>query len=77
MCSQMANRRFGLLFVRSYCSQGVQSSVGFDDQRVQNYISLLNGRDFNKVFPLRKGEASLPKFKLMTREMVKKVSVFL
>ncbi|XP_003383895.1 PREDICTED: 28S ribosomal protein S22, mitochondrial-like [Amphimedon queenslandica] len=72
MWAQMATRRLSFLFVRSYCSEGPQSSVRFDDERVQNYISLLNGRDFNKVFSLRKGEASLPKFKLMNREMVKK-----
>lgn len=49
------------------------SSVEFHDKRVQEYISRINGIDFDTVFATRPGEASLPQFRLLTQEMVKRV----
>ena len=50
-----------------------QVSVCPDDSRVQELILRMTGMDFDKVFTPHREPLSLPKYKLMTLEELKKV----
>lgn len=61
------------LIWRRCCGRARQLSLGFEDERVQNYLWSLNGTDFNKIFPERAGEESIPTYTLMSEKELKKV----
>ena len=51
----------------------VSLAVGFDDPKVQQHLTRITGLDFDKIFPSRKQDLSLPMYSLLTEQQLDKV----
>jgi len=52
-------------------------AVTFDDERVQELLKRMTGRDFDKIFAVRVEDLEIPKYQLMTDEELKEVLITL
>ena len=53
----------------------VSLAVGFDDSRVQKHLQTMTGLEYDRVFPSRKQDLSLPMYNLLTEEELQQVSL--
>ena len=56
-------------------SNQASPSVTFDDERVQELLKKMTGRDFDKIFAMRVEDLEMPKYQLMTDEELKEVPI--
>ena len=56
-------------------SNQASPSVTFDDERVQELLKKMTGRDFDKIFAMRVEDLEIPKYQLMTDEELKEVPI--
>lgn len=68
-----------LLQVRAYGVVGAETSpaVTFDDERVQELLKRMTGRDYDKIFAIRVEELEVPKYQLMSDNQLQEVFVVL
>ena len=82
-CRRTFNRLYEaavpLLLVRAYGVVGAEASpaVTFDDERVQELLKRMTGRDYDKIFAIRVEELEVPKYQLMSDNQLLEVFVIL
>lgn len=61
-----------LLQVRMHSVVGAETSpaVSFDDERVQELLKRMTGRDYDKIFAVRVEELEVPKYQLMSDDQL-------
>ena len=78
-CRRTFNRLYEpavpLLQVRAYGVAGAEASpaVIFDDERVQELLKRMTGRDYDKIFAVRVEELEVPKYQLMSDDQLEEV----
>ena len=78
-CRRTFNRLYEpavpLLQVRAYGVAGAEASpaVTFDDERVQELLKRMTGRDYDKIFAVRVEELEVPKYQLMSDDQLEEV----
>lgn len=79
LCRRTFNRLYEpavpLLQVRAYGVAGAEASpaVTFDDERVQELLKRMTGRDYDKIFAVRVEELEVPKYQLMSDDQLEEV----
>ena len=69
---------YRLIILRASYSNGcvpLTPAVSVDDERVQDYLGYMTGIQFDRLYVKQKEELSLPKYRLLTEEQLKRVSV--
>ena len=69
---------YRLIILRASYSNGcvpLTPAVSVDDERVQDYLGHMTGIQFDCLYVKQKEELSLPKYRLLTEEQLKRVSM--
>ena len=63
------------LQTRMHCAVSVETSpaVTFDDERVEELLKRMTGKDFDKIFAIRVEELEVPKYQLMSDDQLQEV----
>lgn len=64
-----------LIQIRVHSVVGAEASpaVTFDDERVQELLKRMIGRDYDKIFAVRAEELEVPKYQLMSDDQLQEV----